>query len=203
MRVKFLKHARDRRDGCAAKCGAPVSNPKRETAVNWAFVKCDACLSLKRVSALQPRFWMKVNKSTLTGCWLYTGSATSEGYGRFWHKGRHLGAHRFSYELNVGPIPSDKVVCHRCDNTICVRPEHLFLGSLAENSQDCLLKDRKRTAKLKVTQVMEIKRRLAYGDKPADIARYFNIGPSAIYFIKMGKTWKKVESEKEGTNGKA
>lgn len=81
------------------------------------------------------RFLAKVNKAGplplvrgVTGrCWLWTGGNDGRpaGYGRAWHNGRMVGAHRASYELNVGPIPAGYDIDHRCRTPRCVRPEHL------------------------------------------------------------------------------
>lgn len=70
------------------------------------------------------RFWMKIQKGP--GCWQWTG-AISDGYGSFGegHKGRTHLAHRFAYELTVGPIPEGMQLDHRCSNRRCVNPAHL------------------------------------------------------------------------------
>ena len=82
------------------------------------------------------RFWAKVDRSDrLWGCWTWTGS-TKRGYGRFQVAGRQTGAHRFSYELHNGPIPDGLMVCHRCNNRGCVRPEHLYAGTAKDNWND-------------------------------------------------------------------
>jgi hypothetical protein len=84
-----------------------------------------------------PRFWARVRKTD--GCWEWTG-AKGEGYGRL---GRVIGghavfftAHRYSYELANGPIPSGLLVRHTCHNRACVRPDHLVLGTYLDNGAD-------------------------------------------------------------------
>jgi HNH endonuclease len=84
---------------------------------------------------------MKVNKTD--GCWLWQGASTGNGYGVIWDSTRYEGAHRVSYKLNVGPIPNGLEVCHTCDTPLCVRPNHLFLGTCADNVADCFDKGRR------------------------------------------------------------
>lgn len=95
---------------------------------------------LKAVST-EERFWSKVDKSG--ECWIWTGCLTNRGYGNFGvRKGYNIPAHRFAYELTCGPIPEGFLACHHCDNRRCVRPDHLFLGSHRDNTQDCIRKGR-------------------------------------------------------------
>ena len=83
------------------------------------------------------RFWSKVAKSEdPDGCWLWTAACFTDGYGVFQVNGRARRAHRFAWELTVGPIPDSLFACHRCDTRKCCRPDHLWLGTQADNMRD-------------------------------------------------------------------
>lgn len=76
------------------------------------------------------------------GCLLWTAQTFGIGYGRIKILGRSYAAHRVTWELSHGPIPAGMLVCHRCDTPACVRPDHLFLGTAKDNTQDMLEKGR-------------------------------------------------------------
>ncbi len=89
------------------------------------------------------RFWDKVSKTD--GCWLWNGMRTHSGYGRFRIGGKICRAHRIAWELVYGTIPEGIFVLHKCDNRVCVNPEHLFLGSHNDNMKDMVKKNRQAT----------------------------------------------------------
>lgn len=155
------------------------------------------------------RFWAKVKKTD--DCWVWTGNMAGK-YGRFWSPPKTVLAHRFSYQLAHGPFDPKKVVCHRCDNPVCVRPDHLFLGTHKDNTQDAIKKgrlprgdnhylrrdpsraargERNGFAKINPDVVREIRRR-ADKEKQKDIAKALGVSPATVSHVITGRKWKHV-----------
>ena len=99
------------------------------------------------ITSIKTRFWNNVNKAGPrhpvlgTRCWEWLGSTIGNGYGQYQTLGECY-AHRVSFRLNVGEIPKGIHVLHKCDNPICVNPDHLLLGTQQDNVDDMYKKGR-------------------------------------------------------------
>ena len=97
--------------------------------------------------ALETRFWRSVERIPEHSCWEWVGARNQDGYGVISVGGRRSPqerAHRLSWRLHYGEIPAGMLVLHRCDNSSCVNPDHLFLGTQADNMRDKIQKGRAR-----------------------------------------------------------
>ncbi len=121
-------------------------------------------------------------------CWIWTASKDTHGYGK---TGRNIKTHRLSWEVNVGPIPPGLCVLHKCDNPPCCNPQHLFLGTKKDNSQDMSSKNRHRVPR-KLTQFQVNEIRKLKGTVPQHkIAIRFGVTQSCISRILSGDTWER------------
>ncbi len=89
------------------------------------------------------KFEKRIKKSS-SGCWVWVGNITPQGYGVFSSNKKGVSAHRAAWMFYRGSIPVGMLVCHKCDNPPCVNPDHLFLGSYKDNSFDMMKKNRQR-----------------------------------------------------------
>jgi len=135
------------------------------------------------------RFESKINKDGAGGCWLWTSASTGR-YGIFWvgstpdiyYGKRNALAHRLAFELYKGPIPKDMMVCHRCNITLCVNPDHLYVGTRKQNSEDAAKAGLYRT-KLTKQQVKEMRLLRKQGWYYTDLARRYNISKATARHI--------------------
>lgn len=162
-----------------------------------------SCASRHQLSDPQERFWQQVKKvKGEKSCWLWAGDTSPDGYGKFslfrdekWHS---LRSHRYVYEITYGTIPVDLLVLHECDNPICVRPDHLFLGTQQDNIADKVTKRRQArgekmaTAKLTASQVQMIRSGARMGLTLTEIAKVYRVSIETISAICRYRTWKHV-----------
>ena len=134
------------------------------------------------------------------GCWIWQRWKDKDGYGKF-GKGRHRRlAHRAYYERYNGEIPSGKFVLHSCDNTSCVNPEHLMVGTHEDNMRDRNRKGRQGRspgikngqAKLNEMAIKEIRGMLKNGISQREVSELYGVRQGNISRIHLRKTWKHV-----------
>lgn len=139
--------------------------------------------------------FIKVNEENQ--CWIWTGGKNKKGYGSLSYNGKTTIAHRLSYELYIGQIPNEMLICHHCDTPSCINPGHLFLGTNLDNSNDKFSKGRNKSSpgqrngnsKLTDDQVRSIKKKLKNGVKVSDISKQYEVSETNISYIKKEKTW--------------
>jgi hypothetical protein len=145
-------------------------------------------------------FWSRVQKdgptvrADLGQCWIWKGSRQrANGYGRInFREVRNGYAHRFSLQL-AGIDPGDFYVCHKCDNPPCVRPDHLFLGTPADNAGDAKAKGRARgPARLTKDEVIAIRSRRAQGAAVKALALEYGVAEPTIWGVVRGQNWKRL-----------
>ena len=152
-----------------------------------------------------PEILARFDRSDPDGCWPYMGCRNPRGYGVLTTNCVHWLAHRFVWTQTYGPIPDGMDVLHRCDNPPCGRPDHLFLGTRAENNADMVAKgrhdpqghkkgktlrgERHPMAKFTMEQVEMIHRLHAEGMMVKNIAVTFDVERHAISDLLRGYTY--------------
>ena len=126
---------------------------------------------------------------TETGCWIWMGRINCNGYGNVEINYNEVRAHRLSWMIHYGLIPKGLYVLHKCDVRCCVNPEHLWLGTYQDNSNDAVKKGRLHS-KLTWEDVREIRKIDKQGMLRKHIAKKFNVHPPCITKICNNLTWK-------------
>lgn len=157
-----------------------------------------------------------------SGCWEWTGKLMHKGYGVIYIDGKERRAHRVSYEEYKGNIEGGLLVCHSCDNRKCINPDHLWLGTNAENIQDAAKKGRmkgfgasrgqsyetlsggvtetqvgemNKNAKLVEQQVLEIRAKLKDGVNSHELAKAYGVSYRNIRAIAIRRSWAHLEAD--------
>ena len=123
---------------------------------------------------IQARILQNVEFDLNGGCWLWNGSTAPGGYGKVGVRRKSRLAHRLAWASVNGPIPDGMLVRHKCDVPACVNPDHLQLGTHADNTRDCLSRGRhvggNARKNLTPDQLAFIRSKLAEGWRDARIA---------------------------------
>src|SRR3990167_4801731 len=150
---------------------------------------------------IEERFWPLVDKHRPDECWPFIGILRRGGYGVFWMKGKLWAAHRAVWVLTFGTIPDSMNVLHKCDNRPCVNPNHLFLGTYADNPPDMILKGRNvkphgedhPKARLNDVQVREIRRLYEpYKITLRQLGKMFGVSHSTIKCVIQRRSWRHI-----------
>ena len=133
-------------------CGATFTKRPRDSARQWenrAFCSLPCANVMKKSTPTHLYFWDNVDRRGDDECWPWVGVCDGHGYGRVIFMTSVYKAHRVSYEMRNGPIPTGLVVRHICDNPNCVNPDHLLAGTQKENMQDAARRGRLNPKSLK------------------------------------------------------
>jgi len=143
-----------------------------------------------------------------SGCWLWQGHLDRKGRGNLRVGPRRVIASRLSYEIHFDAIPDGLFVCHECDNPQCVNPDHLWLGTHRDNTDDMIAKGRHRMcgrkdvqgernskAKLTTQDVFSIREKFAAGRTQSDLAREYGVVFSCISSVVKGQSWRHLNSQ--------
>lgn len=144
---------------------------------------------------IEKRLLSRLITNNDSGCWEWQGSVSDFGHGRIWYNKKVHRTHRIAHELWIGPVPSDNVVRHICDNPRCCNPKHLTLGTVADNNYDTVARNRHKTgfAKLDKDDVIDIRERAALDQDLCYIADCYNITVGHAKRIVDRKVWANAE----------
>lgn len=193
-------------------CGEPITGRPSRGERKFCSREC------WRNRPLQPaadRFWAKVVKAgpipehrpELGPCWLWTGAHYADGRPEFWYEGRDVHAAVVAYILTYGPMPAERSwALHHCDNLACVRPDHVYAGTAAQNATDMMERGRHYTqteqgqqfilrgeqhgrAKVTDTAVREIRALAASGASQRTLSRRFGLAQTTVGQIIRRESW--------------
>jgi hypothetical protein len=143
-------------------------------------------------------YWYNVSAPNEDGCMVWMRGKTAAGYGVLTYRNSRWYTHRLAWYLTYGDIPEKMSVCHKCDNPPCCNPEHLFLGTKKDNSQDMAEKDRSPhgerngQSRLKEEDVRGIHELRLNGWTLDRIGKRYTIGIPSVYKIIVGQRWRRI-----------
>lgn len=144
------------------------------------------------------RFMSNCYPEPMSGCWLWIGPVDGRGYAKFIYRHRAYIASRVSAMVHGMTLPLGKVVCHRCDNRLCVNPDHLFVGTQKQNMDDMRAKgraavgERMPTAKLTAAKVRGIRFLASLGRKQNVMAEQYGVSKMTISRVVNRQLWSHV-----------
>jgi len=152
-----------------------------------------ACANAAALLLPEYRFWLRVKKLPGAGCWLWLGANRPGWHGVVIVHYQRIPAHQYAFTIACGCTPAPGFqVNHHCDTPLCVRPDHLYIGTQAENMQDMCARGRHGNAKLTEAKVVQILTMLANGVSQCTIAQQMGTTQTTVSGIKCGKAWRHV-----------
>lgn len=161
-------------------------------------------------------FWDRVSIKGKNECWMWRGAVcgSKRNYGAARWNGRLTKAHRIAYEITNGPIPKGLLGCHKCDNTLCVNPDHIFIGTQKDNLEDMRRKGRQPPpfalrgedhprSTLTERKVIMIKALKRQGKLQREIALATGVSMSALASVLQGRTWRHIQITKDSLSSTA
>lgn len=189
----------DRISCCVEDCPKPRKRGSRMCSMHTARRARTGTTDPGRLAhaSIEARYWRQVIQHP-GGCWEWPGAKNDAGYGQVRRReGGVAYVHRLSYEIHNGPIPDGVEVMHRCDNPPCSNPDHLQLGTHADNMSDAQRKGKfigvhQRSGPDRITpeKVAAIRRLRGEGIPRATVAEMFRTSPTNITNITSGRTWR-------------
>lgn len=143
-------------------------------------------------TSLEVRFWKNVERKSEKECWPWIGQSLNRGYGYIGIGGRNSGkelSHRISWVFKNGKIPNGKVVRHKCHNRLCCNPNHLQLGTQADNVADMWVRKNgpKGNARLTKKQIAKIRKDTR---SSREVAPIYGVSDAHIRSIRQWRCWK-------------
>ena len=156
-------------------------------------------MDISPIKNKESRFWSKISVGAADACWNWNGAKDKDGYGNVKCGKQVTKAHRIAYALHNGKWPDDSMVCHKCDNTSCCNPAHLWTGTNQDNQNDSVSKGRNKPgsltgeenpgAKLSKEQATQAITMIAQGFTNKRIAHMLGVSHATISCIRLSKAW--------------